>query len=363
MKSMAFIILILGYSFLFIGCHQTPKNPVQVIKVSKSANKSVNLSEIVDTSEMIKLETTKSCIISEVWEVVTSGQYIFVRDRNNLYQFERDGKFIRKIGKSGRGPREYGSINSFTTEPEKERIWIATSGKILCFNFEGEYTNEIKVNKTFDYLRVNEGQIWSFFQDYAYSELNKKHQFLYKVYKYSLESEMLEDSLIVKSIDVELTSIHSTSQTKSFSETPNGLYVYCTVFFNDLDIRDTMYSIQNNRILPVFKIDFSGIGAYGGEKRNLEILNMYKTQRFIFSDYKLNGKKQTFWYDSEKDQQYILNNGINDDIYGTGEVTLKPLDLKTNQMYFAKNGYELEGIVKGFNEDSNPAVYFVKLKE
>lgn len=58
-----------------------------------------------------------------------------------------------------------------------------------------------------------------------------------------------------------------------------------------------------------------------------------------------------------------MKEGFTDDIYNTGIPALKPSDLKHGEFYFIKNGYELDGIMDGVNENSNPVIFFVRTKE
>jgi hypothetical protein len=47
----------------------------------------------------------------------------------------------------------------------------------------------------------------------------------------------------------------------------------------------------------------------------------------------------------------------------TSLINLMPLDLKTGEFCFVKNGFELDGVVDGVNENSNPVIFFVRTKD
>ena len=49
-------------------------------------------------------------------------------------------------------------------------------------------------------------------------------------------------------------------------------------------------------------------------------------------------------------------------MFGTGIAEIKPLDLQNEEFYYIKNDYEVEGIVGGIYETSNPVVFFINTK-
>ena len=66
--------------------------------------KEIKLSEVASGVKYIPLETTaESLLDKDILNVTFAGDYLFVCDFVNLFQFTPEGKFIRKIGKAGRG--------------------------------------------------------------------------------------------------------------------------------------------------------------------------------------------------------------------------------------------------------------------
>jgi hypothetical protein len=68
------------------------------------------LSEVAEDITFIPLETTDECLLGGIDAIRFSKNYIIVIDGspyNQIYLFDRKGKFIRKIGSRGRGPCEY----------------------------------------------------------------------------------------------------------------------------------------------------------------------------------------------------------------------------------------------------------------
>ena len=109
--------------------------------------KPVFLSELAESITYIPLETTNEFLIgNKSVQVKPSGDYLFVSEHGKpVGQFDRSGKFIRKIGVIGRGPGEYNFDFTFWPDHEAKRVyvWNADRGTIMAFSFEGHYLGDI----------------------------------------------------------------------------------------------------------------------------------------------------------------------------------------------------------------------------
>lgn len=70
--------------------------------------------------EITPLETTEASLLSYPELLKTCRDTLFVFDRSNssLLLFAPDGKFIRRIGRIGRGPGEYLRARDFLIDPD-----------------------------------------------------------------------------------------------------------------------------------------------------------------------------------------------------------------------------------------------------
>lgn len=118
--------------------------------------KEIKLSEIADSVEYVKLENLPECLIKDAWSVQVSDSFIFVAQYNSLLQFDRKGKFIRQIGKKGRGPKEYANVYGLCINRDDQRLYVnaGKSQKIQVYDFEGEYKTGHKYfqNREFEML-------------------------------------------------------------------------------------------------------------------------------------------------------------------------------------------------------------------
>lgn len=127
------------------------------LKIDPDKVSTINLSTFADSIWMVPLESTPNCIFSLASKILIDDGLMFIADYQDseaLFCFSKQGKFIFKIDRKGRGPGEYISLTDFTLDKTKNRIIIADreSQSLLLFDYEGRYLNTIKCGLYFDYL-------------------------------------------------------------------------------------------------------------------------------------------------------------------------------------------------------------------
>jgi len=92
--------------------------------------KEIFLSEIASKIEYFPLETDEDCFIAEVTQLFTFNNRFIVYDRSQqkVLIFDKNGKFINRIGKQGRGPGEYIEILRVNFNPYDSIIVIKDNG-------------------------------------------------------------------------------------------------------------------------------------------------------------------------------------------------------------------------------------------
>jgi hypothetical protein len=88
--------------------------------------KELMFSELVESVDIVKLETNDSCLIKSVWKVYVTDGYIGIleHDQRPYKLFDRKGYFISQIGNIGQGPNEYVSIISSNIDETSKRVYI-----------------------------------------------------------------------------------------------------------------------------------------------------------------------------------------------------------------------------------------------
>lgn len=151
MKSLIFIV----FSILFIQslCAQSGnKSKVTILNLAESFSKQqeVSLSKFVDKITYIPLETNPEALIPEFGHFEVTEEFVIAktgdRGKFRILLFDRKtGKFIRQIGKQGRGPGEFHIWSPLPFNPVKKELYaIGASGEILVYNLSGSYIDKIQ---------------------------------------------------------------------------------------------------------------------------------------------------------------------------------------------------------------------------
>lgn len=145
-----FVKLFLVFVPLFMACNRTEPILYRIPLEEGIRNASrLDWKDYVDSIRYVPLETNDSCLIADVYKIVSWENFYYVRDlQENLFLFAGDGKFIRKIGKQGKGPGEYTALADFMVDPLNGDIYLVTLGKIMVYSKEGKLlrTNDIGLN-------------------------------------------------------------------------------------------------------------------------------------------------------------------------------------------------------------------------
>jgi hypothetical protein len=124
--------------------------------------KAVKLSDIVKNIHYIKLETTPESVLGQNnCEITPIDNFLFITQKDRaLMLFDKQGKYIRTIGRIGRGPDEYSTNYSISLDIIGKKVFILeqSSGCIKVYSWEGKYLFDIKTEKPiigFEYLKEN----------------------------------------------------------------------------------------------------------------------------------------------------------------------------------------------------------------
>jgi len=103
----------------------------------------MKLSDLVESCEMIQLETTPESLFKSIYHIGISDNYIAIHSRGQMpiKLFDRKGKFVRDIGSIGKGPGEFNSLYGMQLDEPANRIYLhpfARATKILAYSLENE---------------------------------------------------------------------------------------------------------------------------------------------------------------------------------------------------------------------------------
>jgi len=412
------------FGFVIFACSeksQTKTNKIIDFESNITNFNYFRLSQITNNIQYIPLESNDFNLIDDINSIDFSSKYIFVNDYDKCLLFNFEGKFLKQIGKKGKGPGEYIRPSIVRISRSNEILFIPDGKKILAYNVNGDYLFSIKnpdqisrspLNKS--WIPVNDSVFVSHIRN---RNGNNKHKLLY----FNKESDTLK---LIKNSD-----IFQREQKRSSSDDGKANLYY----FNDLLsykelFNDTLFRLTSNFKLEIGYIFKLGKFKFPTHYRVLPLREYYKkykdyiwihniieTENFIFLNcifnnhypldtyklYLINNKLRRGQapilgiYNKNEDNMFFVMpqnsndidnpNGIENDIDGgmnffpmekindsTLIMWINSFELKnyTNSEAF-KNSTpkypekkkELEQLANSLDENDNPVLMLVKLKE
>ena len=118
---------------------------LMVADLSKvEAPKALLLSDLVDDLRIIKLDNADDALVRDgsIW---VSDKRFIIYDGNEVKQFDRDGKYIGKIGAKGNGPGEYYiAPYDFAIDEKRGKIHMLSysATKVQTYDLEGKFIGD-----------------------------------------------------------------------------------------------------------------------------------------------------------------------------------------------------------------------------
>jgi len=126
------LFLILLACIVLTGCKDIDLNKRNKIITFNLGNDpeitSVKLSDLgFEDIEYVPLETNNQSLISRINKIRIGDDFFLLQYLNSLLTFKKDGSFIAKIGKEGRGPDEYLLVHDVDIEKESQNIYLVST--------------------------------------------------------------------------------------------------------------------------------------------------------------------------------------------------------------------------------------------
>lgn len=329
--------LCLLLAFSLSSCKQSSRNDfsnseLPVIDLEKEYPvKRIDIHEIADV-EYIPLETTDESLIGNAYYNAISDKYIVIADAK-YYQiliFDRQGKFIRAINKTGQGPGEYISFHAFDVDFDKEELYLYSLGqyKLWVYSFEGKFLREFKYDvnqKRLDLKRID-----NFNQDYLITYNDVYWPSPYPEHRREADKTpyylINKENGAIKIVDKQLTIPHPVPpyldrMVQGLSGHYNWTVGYQLNFIARNgsseyllveNAKDTLYLFENQTLKPSI-IRTPSITTMK-DKRFISpcaLTDKYFIYRRVILDHDLDQQENT-WYDKDKFPAYILNRTNNE---------------------------------------------------
>lgn len=220
----------------------------------------LRLSEFVDQVEYVQLETTPQCLLHQSISLYPTRDFFFIVSKYGLYQFDTAGKFVRQIGRLGKGPGEF-KLKQCGFDDTNRRIiiisYFGTGPQFFGYNgkFQGNLSDSLisSCHGMLELFRVGNG-----FFIYTVQPSDINHQWACQpyelvVYDYlkNKTTQTLTNRLVCQvDNDRHYNSLRPSLQTL----TGHDSLFYYKSFYND-----TLYSVSNSNIQPYAVIDFGNL--------------------------------------------------------------------------------------------------------
>ena len=259
--------------FLFLaGCgnQSKPVSVEQEIITPLSAGNAVNdLLPYIDSVEVVPLETTGKALIGLVGKILLlPNGNVLIKSTASMFMFSPEGKFLFQIGKNGRGPEEYLTIDDVCLSQDARELWILGGCEIVKYSTEtGQFIRKTtlelpEICNGFDAIASGPGHSAFLYYCPQMDENNFSEDF-YCLYRYDEQGRILQKFLPRKDYGLNIALITQTSDNR---------YI---LWPQDSD--NICYYLSDSLPVPRVKIDF------GKET----IKNRYSSdlQTYLRSDY------------------------------------------------------------------------------
>ncbi len=344
--------------------------------------KSYPLSMIAESVEYISLETTSECLLGEYLNnIFMDKNEIIVFDFEYAYRFSREGKFLNKIGKKGRGPGEYNRPMGIAIEPSTECIYFLDSNRLLQYTYSGEFIKEFDLDiKAMKILKYQKGIFLVDDMFYQYAKPEKRFSirfFSEEDGKQIAKVECPKKDKIPFSIDMPVMyNFNGNTFVKDYWDN--------TVFEVSDPLHLTEYAFINTGKLKAREKDDKSVFTgkeNQGEELVIAINNMAESERYIF----MTSNKGLFFYDKSLSETYCCQysqtgekwSNFKDDIASGPDLisSFPKNNIKKNTYATFNNAYEffedgvdssnpaIKKLKQNLQPDDNPVLVLVKLKE
>ena len=219
--------------------------------------------------EVVPLETTGKALIGLVGKILLlPNGNVLIKSTASMFMFSPEGKFLFQIGKNGRGPEEYLTIDDVCLSQDARELWILGGCEIVKYSTEtGQFIRKTtlelpEICNGFDAIASGPGHSAFLYYCPQMDENNFSEDF-YCLYRYDEQGRILQKFLPRKDYGLNIALITQTSDNR---------YI-----LRPQDSDNICYYLSDSLPVPRVKIDF------GKET----IKNRYSSdlQTYLRSDY------------------------------------------------------------------------------
>jgi hypothetical protein len=349
------ILIFLG--MVLIGCHNPETKGLFTIEVPNKTDQGIELNQISDSIVKIKLENHEDALITNVKEVVRIDSYfVVITIDHRILIFDQSGKFFKALGRQGDGPGEYKFVNAIGVDEDLRKFYIVSLRKVLVYTFEFNLVDEFTLDFFISNLSFDKNKIYVISYEY---EIPVDGGFATETSIYILDKNFNGlDSIPIRRVVRKDRQAGLLGYSKYISTNGSDSFIYAPVATNEPFLRDTVFQLDNNRIIPYAKLRFAEPHLDERANKRYWIANIFLTPNYLGSHYYKDGNDIYFFlYNRKTSKAYNFKGGPLDDEGDT--VVLNLLDASSDTFYYVKS----IGFTNTSSEEQNPVIGIVRLKK
>ncbi|WP_200975895.1 6-bladed beta-propeller [Echinicola sp. 20G] len=335
------VILLLVSSVFLFQCQQETKTEqdIPVIVIDHDDKEELSLEDFAGDYREIPLEMTERSIIQYINDIAVSDEHLYIVDvKNGVLQFNKEGEFIKVIGKKAEeGPETYVQPTSIAFDEEEKAVIIVDTYrfKLYKFNLDGRLIGESeKLPAAPIFVKTSKEGYWMISEQYT-GIGNKKYELGAEVYRTDSDFKLI-DNFSADHLELEgkwgaprsQPSLLFYSAYDSLNYFYNPILLPSRAYVGKFD-RDTLYQVQEERLLPKVRFEFSR-EIWDGEKKIFHLRNVMAYKQYYLVSYEYRSTPYLYIYNRSTKEGKVIQEGLS--VSGLDEKYL-PFSKSNGQMY------------------------------
>ena len=367
------------FSFLCLCCvlSVSAQKPV-VINLAKAISESpkeIMLNELASDIRYVPLETTDDCLMNNEFYIMQyTGEDIIT---SGIFHFDKNGKFLNKIGSKGQGPEEYLQGLFAFGDWKNKLLYVQNWTTLTCYGFDGTFVRSVPTPQ------LNMGAAGLFDENHILYSND-----IYYADKANPIQLYMVDSQNGKTVSKWRGHLEENKKYGMILTSRDFMYNYDNSLFYKPALENVIFKILSPKKRQlVYKFDCSGkdIDVSADEvdpKKRFQFLSVYwakETAQYLFVNYGMKNISRLGIYDKEK--KTFTNVTIKDNLGGGYDIhpawtsddnhllmvyyaggLLQDKEKRYSTGLLPERKKELDELLKNIKEDDNPVVILVTLK-
>ena len=367
------------FSFLCLCCvlSVSAQKPV-VINLAKAISESpkeIMLNELASDIRYVPLETTDDCLMNNEFYIMQyTGEDIIT---SGIFHFDKNGKFLNKIGSKGQGPEEYLQGLFAFGDWKNKLLYVQNWTTLTCYGFDGTFVRSVPTPQ------LNMGAAGLFDENHILYSND-----IYYADKANPIQLYMVDSQNGKTVSKWRGHLEENKKYGMILTSRDFMYNYDNSLFYKPALENVIFKILSPKKRQlVYKFDCSGKDIDGSAdevdpKKRFQFLSVYwakETAQYLFVNYGMKNISRLGIYDKEK--KTFTNVTIKDNLAGGYDIhpawtsddnhllmvyyaggLLQDKEKRYSTGLLPERKKELDELLKNIKEDDNPVVILVTLK-